>query len=338
MGSQPEAQEAVTPQSQMTEEEKALKSKLTGISSQYSDILSKQYPGYEQYAQSGLDALQGRISTGKQFEDQAASTLPTVNTLSPEFQKQLDNTIGVKKQQAQTTLQDIYNPIEKQTTSNIYARLGGMNSSIARDILGRLEQEKTKQATSLTQAIEADRNTIEQQQLANQQAYLQQLLGGSDYYRNLALSGLTGASDGGSSIMGTGLNGTTSINNNAINLANAINAANQQNYQNAMTGYKSSWYNPSNLMNTGSSNASSAALLAAYLSDIRTKKNIKYIGKHKDIKFYEFEYKPEFNQPKGKHTGVMAQEVEHIPNIVTNINGIKYVNYVNLFKQLKGVA
>ena len=51
MGSAPEAQ---TPEQTMTPEEKALKSKLTGISSQYSDILSKQYPGYEK--KSGLSS------------------------------------------------------------------------------------------------------------------------------------------------------------------------------------------------------------------------------------------------------------------------------------------
>ena len=119
--------------------------------------------------------------------------------------------------------------------------LGGMNSSIAGDILGKLEKEKTQQANTLTQAIEADRAAIEQQQLANQQSALQQLLGGSDYYTNLALSGLTGVGNVGSSTLGTGLSGVSNLNSNAINLANAINSAYQQNYNNALSNYNNSW-------------------------------------------------------------------------------------------------
>lgn len=70
-----------------------------------------------------------------------------------------------------------------------------------------------------------------------------------------------------------------------------------------------------------------AATGAMMLSDRNAKKNIKKIGEKNGINIYEFEYKPEYNQPKGKHIGVIAQEVEHIPSAVINIDGIKHVDY-----------
>lgn len=70
---------------------------------------------------------------------------------------------------------------------------------------------------------------------------------------------------------------------------------------------------------------------AALMSDIRTKENIKHLGYLPNgLSFYEFEYKPEFKAfgGKGKHVGVMAQEVEQVlPHAVIEINGYKVVNY-----------
>jgi hypothetical protein len=69
-------------------------------------------------------------------------------------------------------------------------------------------------------------------------------------------------------------------------------------------------------------------------SDIRTKENIKVIGKMKNgLNVYSFEYKKEFKDSeyagRGKFVGVMAQEVEKIiPEAVfTGSDGYKVVNY-----------
>ena len=69
-------------------------------------------------------------------------------------------------------------------------------------------------------------------------------------------------------------------------------------------------------------------------SDIRTKENIKVIGKMKNgLNVYSFEYKKEFKDSEyaghGKFVGVMAQEVEKIiPEAVfTGSDGYKVVNY-----------
>jgi len=327
MVSQPEYQQQ-SPQDVMTPSEKALKEKLTGISSQYSDIFKQQFPSYQQYAQSGMQNLGNRLATGQQFEQQAAELLPKVSVLSDDFKKSLDQRMGVLQQQAQTSLGDIYNPIQRQTNANIYSRLGGMNSSIAGDVLGKLEKERTNAAQNMALSIQADRQAQEQQQLANQQTALQNLLSGSDYYRNLALSGLTGSTDVGSGLLSAGLGGTTAINTNAINMANAINSANQTNFMNSPWAF---------LTPSGLGTFSGSAAKGFTSSDKRIKNNIKKIGEYKNINFYEFEYKPEYNQPKGIQIGVMAQEVEHL-GVVKEFKGIKHVHYGQLFKKLSEVA
>jgi hypothetical protein len=69
-------------------------------------------------------------------------------------------------------------------------------------------------------------------------------------------------------------------------------------------------------------------------SDIRTKENIKQVHwLPNGLPVYEYEYKPEFKDHPlaghGKHTGVMAHEVEAMyPQAVTTLdNGYKAVNY-----------
>ena len=58
------------------------------------------------------------------------------------------------------------------------------------------------------------------------------------------------------------------------------------------------------------------------------KENIKYLITINGIKFYSFNYKDIYkNFPKGKQIGVIAQEVEHIPNAVIQKEDGKYVNY-----------
>lgn len=59
------------------------------------------------------------------------------------------------------------------------------------------------------------------------------------------------------------------------------------------------------------------------LSDRRFKENIKSVGVENGINLYEFNYK---GQPT-RWIGVMADEVEHIPGAVVQINGVKRVDY-----------
>jgi hypothetical protein len=85
---------------------------------------------------------------------------------------------------------------------------------------------------------------------------------------------------------------------------------------------------------SGVGNVGAGMAKAGAFSDIRTKENIKVIGKMKNgLNVYSFEYKKEFKDSEyaghGKFVGVMAQEVEKIiPEAVfIGPNGYKAVNY-----------
>lgn len=77
------------------------------------------------------------------------------------------------------------------------------------------------------------------------------------------------------------------------------------------------------------------AVMAA--SDRNVKQNIRKIGEVKNISFYEFEYKPEYKLPEGKHIGVMAQEVENIipESVSLHPSGYKMVNYAKVNEYLR---
>lgn len=139
-----------------------------------------------------------------------------------------------------------------------------------------------------------------------------------------------------------GMNNLYNISNgysaNALLASNATNNFNQQNYINAMNAYTAQqaqknamWGSMGNAF-SGIGSGLGTIGGALIMSDKNTKKNIKKIGEKNGINIYEFEYKPEYQQPKGKHIGVIAQEVEHIPNAVIEKDGIKYVDYTVINK------
>jgi hypothetical protein len=130
------------------------------------------------------------------------------------------------------------------------------------------------------------------------------------------------------------------------NLANMLNTSNT--LYNYMTGVNSGAQtqannvNNYNLSKTQTDNAAKAnnnALMGTLASSVagiatsdeRVKQNIKKIGEKNGFNWYEFEYKDGYGLPVGKHEGVIAQEVEKvIPEAVTEVNGIKQVDYNKL--------
>ena len=63
-------------------------------------------------------------------------------------------------------------------------------------------------------------------------------------------------------------------------------------------------------------------------SDIRFKDNIELLGHSPSgINVYRFDYKNKKRFGDESWIGVLAHEVEHIPNVVEYIGGYQYVNY-----------
>lgn len=106
----------------------------------------------------------------------------------------------------------------------------------------------------------------------------------------------------------------------------------QQNYQAAP--------NPmSQMAGLGIAGAGMYGAMNGY-SDIRTKNNIKAVGRLKNgLTQYEFNYKPEFGDPSIRYRGVMAQEVEQFRPEAVGVmpNGYKYVNYAMIGTRMEAV-
>lgn len=139
-----------------------------------------------------------------------------------------------------------------------------------------------------------------------------------------AINALNNYYNTGNTFMGTASNASTSGNNyNQWAYPQQLAAYNTaQGQQNAMTG---------GMMNLGGQALGAAATIAPLFlaSDKNVKKNIIKIGEKNGINIYEFDYKTdEYSElPEGKQIGVMAQEVEHIPNAVIQGDKYKLVDY-----------
>ena len=136
-----------------------------------------------------------------------------------------------------------------------------------------------------------------------------------------AINALNNYYNTGNTFMGTASNASTSGNN-----------YNQWAYPMQLAAYNTAQANQN--ANTGAMINAGGQVLGTALpyilaSDKNVKKNIVRIGEKNGINIYEFEYKtdkyPEL--PEGKQIGVMAQEVEHIPNAVIQGDKYKLVDY-----------
>lgn len=118
---------------------------------------------------------------------------------------------------------------------------------------------------------------------------------------------------------------------NSQNQSNQVSSYNSDIYKAQQAANAGMWNNISNLGSSALGAGGSVGTAAILASDINVKKNINKIGEKGGYNLYEFEYKDGLGLPKGKQTGVIAQEVEKInPDAVVEINGIKHVDYSKL--------
>ena len=222
----------------------------------------------------------------------------------------ISNTMGTVGNNVNTTLQnmisgDFANDPNYQAYQNNLNRQ--MQQSYDANVLGQLANRGLMRSSGLQAATNAFADT-----LANNQMNLY-----DNYYNRQAnnLSNLLNTSN-------TLYNYITGVNTGSQNLANNVSNYNLQKAQ--LDNNNSLWNSIANTAGTVAGTAAGAAIA----SDKRVKKNIKKIGEKNGYNWYEFEYKDGYGLPKGKQEGVIAQEVEKIkPEAVTEINGIKHVNY-----------
>ena len=199
----------------------------------------------------------------------------------------------------------------------------GLNT--AKGALVSSGQSSSSQGLDKLQAF--NKPYMQQQANINAQAPLQAQQMQSNQ-QNLATSQMSNAINAlnnyyntGNTFMGTASNASTSGNN-----------YNQWAYPQQLVAYNTAQGNQNALIGAGinaGGQIASAALPFLLASDKNVKRNIVKIGSKNDINIYEFEYKtdkyPEL--PSGKQIGVIAQEVEHIPNAVVQGDKYKLVDY-----------
>lgn len=246
----------------------------------------------------------------KQLEAQRKAAIaqyePTINVFSPETQKSWMDVAETQKQQQLKQFNELYEPTIRKQREDYFARLGTLQSTPYLERQRELEKTQSEALQNIAADYVAKQEQLKANELANRYAYLNYLQGGLSQGQNTAYQTATGN-------LGYAQAGT-----------NALNNFNLTNYQNTLSAYNAEQAKRAALYSALASAGQTAALAA---SDIRVKQNINKLGRINGINIYEFEYKPEYKLPEGKHIGVMAQEVEHIPNAVVEINGIKHVNY-----------
>lgn len=139
------------------------------------------------------------------------------------------------------------------------------------------------------------------------------------------------ASDEASSFFGNDITGGANLsffgNTNQVDAAGIVNEADTLNLERAGMDYKRQENRRKAALDLGSK-------VMGFFSDIRVKEDIVPLGKKNNHNWYEFKYKGK----EGRYRGVMAQDVEKImPEAVSEINGIKCVNYSMLGLEMEAV-
>ena len=211
---------------------------------------------------------------------------------------------------------------------------GLYGSSAMADITGQREKTLAETGASIAGSATAMRQGLLQNKIGQDYNLYNLYAGAGNDYSNKAMQNLQATA---------GLSGQiNSYNQNAY--GQQVNALNSQ-YQNRMNSWSQNepWRNyimP--LIQSGATAAGGLAAVGAFASDRRLKKSIIPLFKIGDVQWYEFEYDsakwPEgvVSPTPGKHVGVMADEVRHIPGVVAAemFYGFDMVNYDVLRRHL----
>jgi hypothetical protein len=270
-------------------------------------------------------------------------------TLSPAEQQKLDqqNALGIGLAGSQNKAleyvnQNLENPFDTSKLASVGINPGETYSdAIMRRLQPQMDRANKQLDTTLAnQGIpvgsEAWKAAKEQQAMAQNDQLTSAVVGGFD-------KGLAARQQG--------LQEAAYLRNEPINLLSSLRTGSQVSNPNFINtpqqattsgpdilGATQMGYNAqlgaSNAANAQAGNLMGAAaqIGAAFLSDIRVKENIEFIGKdpQSGLNIYGFEYANPWKAigGYGRHIGHMAQEVEQIyPHAVIEIDGIKHVNY-----------
>lgn len=142
--------------------------------------------------------------------------MPNVNVFFDETVKNLNNQVNAYLNQGINTIQNTYTPMIREMQNDVARRFGNVNNSIFMDNLNDIESKRAGAISDLAQNVEAKRNELVNNELANRYDYLNFLNGYQNQVYNNMLS-MLGLNNNMLNTSNSHLNKNTASNNNSSN-------------------------------------------------------------------------------------------------------------------------
>ena len=98
--------------------------------------------------------------------------MPNVNVFFDETVKNLNNQVNAYLNQGINTIQNTYTPMIREMQNDVARRFGNVNNSIFMDNLNDIESKRAGAISDLAQNVEAKRNELVNNELANRYDYI----------------------------------------------------------------------------------------------------------------------------------------------------------------------
>lgn len=149
---------------------------------------------------------------GKSFYDNLAN----INVFSDDTIKSLNNQVNAYLNQGLNMLNNTYTPMIRDMQNDVARRFGNTNNSMFMDNLNDIESKRAGAISDLAQNVEAKRNELVNNELANRYDYLNFLNGYQNQVYNNMLS-MLGLNNNMLNTSNSHLNKNTASNNNSSN-------------------------------------------------------------------------------------------------------------------------
>jgi len=245
-------------------------------------------------------------------EDLMKNFLPTMNTIDPNLEAQLEAQAQTMSSSAQENLQAAFNDTIKSLQDTSSARFGSTTNSYYDKERDAITKTMAEQQAAIAQDIESRKGDLKQQELAGKQNYYNNLQGWAGNLRN----DVNDFRD----VQANNYNSNMQASQLSNNFDSSI-------YASKIEGYKAEV----------SAAAQKQASFMGMFSDERLKEGIVpevgCLDKIKDLGVYNFNY----IGSEDPEVGNMAQEIEKVyPHLISDVGGYKMVNYGGLIPILLG--
>ncbi|MBQ8168717.1 hypothetical protein IJZ97_04795 [bacterium] len=99
-------------------------------------------------------------------------SLPQINVFSKDTQNSINSQVEAYKNKGLQTINDTYAPLLNDLKTDIASRFGNLNNSVFFDNLNSIENNRANAISNLAQDVEAQRNELYNNELANRYNYL----------------------------------------------------------------------------------------------------------------------------------------------------------------------